>query len=87
VSLYKLTNNTEYPSIVADARESLKKLRGMHADVLLASHGFWFDLERKAARQREGAPNPFIDPGELGRHLTDMEEDLEQAFEAQEHQR
>ena len=87
VSPYKLTNNAEYPNLVADARRSLMKLRVMHADVLLASHGFWFDLERKAAREREGAPNPFIDPGELGRHLTDMENDLEQALEAQERQR
>jgi len=87
VSLYKLTNNTEYPNIVADARSSLMKLRGMHADVLLAAHGFWFDLEGKAARQKQGGPNPFIDPDELGRHLTEMEKDLEQALQAQERQR
>jgi metallo-beta-lactamase class B len=87
VSLYKLTNNAEYPNIVADARSSLMKLGGMHADVLLAAHGFWFDLAGKAARQREGAPNPFIDPGELGRHLTEMEQDLDQALQAQELQR
>ena len=87
VSLYKLTNNPQYPNIVADARSSLHKLRSMHADVLLASHGFWFDLEGKAARQKKGAPNPFIDPGELGRHLTEMEQDLEKALQAQERPR
>ena len=87
VSLYKLTNNIEYPNIVADARSSLMKLRGMHADVLLAAHGFWFDLEGKVTRQRVGAPNPFIDSGELGRHLNEMEQDLEQALLAQERQR
>lgn len=58
----------------------------MHADVLLAAHGFWFDLEDKAARQKAG-PNPFIDPNELGRHLTEVEQDLEQALQAQERQR
>jgi metallo-beta-lactamase class B len=87
VSLYKLTNNAQYPNIVAAARSSLMKLRSMHADVLLAAHGFWFDLKGKAARQREGAPNPFIDPGELARRLTEMEQDLEQALQAQERQR
>jgi metallo-beta-lactamase class B len=87
VSLYKLTNNVQYPSIVADARSSLLRLRSVHADVLLAAHGFWFDLEGKAARQREGATNPFIDPGELGRHLNEMEQDLEQALQAQERPR
>lgn len=87
VSPYKLTNNQQYPNIVDDTRETLMRLRSMHADVLLAAHGFWFDLEGKAARQKEGAPNPFIDPEELGRHLAEMEEDSEQALQAQERQR
>jgi metallo-beta-lactamase class B len=86
-SPYKLTNNDHYPSIAEDVRNSVTKLRGMHPDVLLASHGFWFDLEGKAARQKEGTPNPFIDPQELERHLTEMENDFEQAIQAQERQR
>jgi metallo-beta-lactamase class B len=87
VSPYKLTNNDHYPNIVEDARVSITRLRAMHADVFLAAHGFWFDLEGKAARQKDGAPNPFVDPAELGRHLTEMENDLNQALEAQERQR
>jgi metallo-beta-lactamase class B len=86
-SLYKLTNNDQYPNIVEDERTSLQKLRGMHVDVLLAAHGFWFDLGGKAARQKTGAPNPFIDPGELSRHIAEMEKDFEQALHAQERQR
>jgi metallo-beta-lactamase class B len=87
VSPYKLTNNDIYPNIIQDERNTLQKLRGMRADVLLASHGFYFDLQGKAARQKEGAANPFVDPGELGRHLAEMEKDFEQALEAQERQR
>ena len=87
VSPYKLTNNSAYPTIAEDARRSLIRLRDMHVDVLLAAHGFWFDLEGKAARQKEGGPNPFIDPAELGRHLNEMESDLQQALQAQERQR
>jgi len=87
VSPYKLTNNAAYPNIVEDVRNSFIKLRRMHVDVLLAAHGFWFDFEGKAARQKEGAPNPFFDPDELGRHLTEMEKDFEQALQAQERQR
>jgi metallo-beta-lactamase class B len=83
VSLYKLRNNDRYPNIVEDARNSLMRLRSLQPDVLLASHGFWFDLEGKAARQKPGAPNPFIDPSELGRHLTEMEKDLDQALQEQ----
>jgi metallo-beta-lactamase class B len=86
-SLYKLTNNDQYPNIVEDERGTLEKLRGMHADIMLASHGFYFDLAGKAARQKPGAPNPFVDPTELARHVVEMEKDLEQAFEAQERQR
>jgi len=87
VSPYKLTNNEIYPNIVEDVRNSFIKLRRMHADVFLAAHGFWFDFEGKGARQKEGAPNPFIDPDELGRHLSEMEKDFEQALQAQERQR
>ena len=87
VSLYKLTNNNEYSSIVEDERKTLQKLRGMRADVLLASHGFYFDLAGKAARQKPRAANPFVDPGELARHVAGMEKDLEDALQAQERQR
>ena len=87
VSPYKLTNNDHYPNIVQDAQDSLMRLRNLHVDVLLAPHDFYFNLQSKAARQKEGAPNPFIDPSELGRHLTEMETDFQQALEAQERQR
>ena len=86
-SSYKLTNNERYPNIVDDVRNTSTRLRGMHADVMLASHGFYFDLEGKAARQTEGSANPFIDAGELGRHLAEMEKDFEQALQSQERQR
>ncbi len=87
VSVYKLSNNDAYPNIVEDARNSLKKLSAMHADVMLASHGFYFDFERKAAQQKPGAPNPFVDPGELARHIAEMQKDLDDAVESQERQR
>jgi metallo-beta-lactamase class B len=86
-SLYKLTNNDKYPNIVQDTRDTLRRLRDMHADVLLAPHAFYFDLEGKAARQKAGAPNPFVDPGELGRHIAEMEKDFEETLQAQERQR
>ena len=87
VSPYKLTNNDEYPHIVEDARGSLQRLRAMHADVMLAPHSFYFDLEGKAARQKAGAGNPFVDSTELRRNLREMEKDFEEALQAQERQR
>jgi len=87
VSPYKLTNNDKYPHIADEERATLRKLRAMHADVMLAPHGFYFDLAGKASRQQTGAANPFVDPSELARHLDDMEKDFEQALEAQEGRR
>ena len=87
VSTYKLTNNERYPNVVGDARNTFTRLRAMRADVMLAPHGFYFDLEGKAARQTERSANPFIDAGELGRHLAEMEKDFEQALQSQERQR
>jgi metallo-beta-lactamase class B len=86
-SLYKLANNEKYPNIIDDVRGTLRKLRAMHADVMLATHGFYFDLEGKAARQKTGASNPFVDPNELSRHVAEMEKDFEEALQAQEQQR
>jgi len=92
VSPFKLTNNPVYPAVAADARRSITRLRSLRADVMLAAHGFWFDLTGKAARlaharKRGDGANPFVDPGELGRHLDEVERDLDASLAAQERER
>jgi hypothetical protein len=87
VSPYKLTNNERYPNIVSDVRDTFARLKGVHVDVMLASHAFYFDLESKVARQKQGSANPFVAPDELGHHLEEIEQDFEQALQAQERQR
>jgi metallo-beta-lactamase class B len=91
VSPFKLTNNPVYPAVLADTRRSMARVRSLPVDVFLAAHGFWFDLTGKAARLRKarqtGAANPFVDPGELGRHLDELERDLADALAAQERER
>jgi len=92
VSPFKLTNNPVYPAVAADARRSISRLRSVRADVMLAAHGLWFDLTGKAARlaqarKRGAGANPFVDPGELGRHLDEVERDLDEALAAQERER
>lgn len=87
VSPYKLNNNSKYPNVKEDARRTLTQLRGMRADVLLAPHGFYFNLQAKAARKKHSSENPFIDPNDVDRHLSEMERDFEQAVQAQERQR
>jgi metallo-beta-lactamase class B len=91
VSPFKLTNNPVYPAVVTDVRRSIARVRSLPVDVFVAAHGFWFDLTGKAARlaraRKTGAANPFVDPGELARHLDELERDLAESLEAQERAR
>jgi metallo-beta-lactamase class B len=62
---YRLVENSEYATIVDDYRASFEKLATLKPDVFLATHGSFFDLERKAVeRRRKTASNPFIAPDE-----------------------
>lgn len=51
-----------YPSINDDFRRTFATLHALPCDVFLFSHGGFFDLPGKRARQTPGAPNPFVDP-------------------------
>lgn len=68
-----------YPGMVAAYRTTFARVRGFEADVFLANHGNFFDLEGKRARQIAGDVNAFVDPGALLRFNGEME----QAFEAE----
>lgn len=77
VAANRLAPNPQYPGIVADYRRTFSRLKSIDADVFLAAHTEFFDLQGKRARMTEGAPNPFIDPPALAR-ITTM---FESAFE------
>jgi metallo-beta-lactamase class B len=62
-----------YPSIVADYRAGFARLKKMDADIFFAPHGNQFDLPDKLTKMKAGAPNPFIDPGELPRMVAKAE--------------
>jgi metallo-beta-lactamase class B len=49
----------------------------MQADIFLAPHGVQFGLADKLAKMKPGAPNPFIDPGELHRFLAKARSDYD----------
>jgi metallo-beta-lactamase class B len=72
-----LVNDAAYPNIQADYRASFAKLNAMQADIFLAPHGGQFDLDAKLAKMKPGAPNPFIDPGELHRFLAKARADYD----------
>ena len=73
---YKLVNNEKYPNIVNDYRESFRRLKAMHADIFLASHGSFFDLEAKRKAIGDGKANPFIVPGEFAAFMEGAEKDF-----------
>jgi len=74
----------QYPGIVADYRRTFAKLKTIKADVYLAPHAEFFDLDGKRARIAPGKPNPFIDDGELARAIPPFEKAFDAALAAQE---
>jgi metallo-beta-lactamase class B len=76
----QLLNNPRYPSIVADYERSFAALRALPCDVFLAPHGDFFQLTAKRAKMTSGAPNPFIDPSELGRFVDRSEQAFREAL-------
>jgi hypothetical protein len=78
--------------VAADAQRSIARLRQVPADVMLGAHGSWFDLTGKAtrlaqARKRGDPANPFVDPGQLRRHLDEVAKELDESLAAQERER
>lgn len=63
-----------YPGMADNYRASFAKVRGMQADVFLANHDIFFDLHKKRARQLAGERDAFVDPGELQRFNSAMEQ-------------
>jgi len=75
-----LVGNKDYPQIQDDYVHSFQVLKGLHADVFVASHTGMYQMAEKYAR-REKAPfraNPFIDPEGYREHV----ESAEKAFYA-----
>ena len=61
-SEYRLTDNPRYPGAVSDYRRQFAILKSLPVDVFLASHGNFFDLQKKrAALGSDGKGNPFVD--------------------------
>jgi metallo-beta-lactamase class B len=68
-----------YPGMISDFRATFARVGAMQADVLLANHANFFDLEAKRARQIAGDANAFVDP----QALPTFNAELADAFEAE----
>ncbi len=84
VAANRLAPHPQYPGIVDDYRKTFARLKTIKADVYLAPHAEFFDLDAKRARMAPGKPNPFIDKGELARAIPPFEKAFDAALAAQE---
>ena len=60
---YRLVENTAYPQIAEDYERMWRVLKSLPCDIFLGAHGSYFGLEEKYRLLKEGAANPFVDPG------------------------
>lgn len=83
VALNKLVTNPTYPGIVADYRKTFARAKDMKVDVLLAPHPEMYKMPEKRARIADGAPNPFVDPGEFNAYAATLEKAFEEGLAKQ----
>ena len=72
-----------YFGIVADYRKTFARAKDMKVDVLLAPHPEMYKMAEKRAKLAEGAPNPFVSPGEFNAYAATLEKAFEDALAKQ----
>ncbi|MEH2469357.1 metallo-beta-lactamase class B [Nitrobacteraceae bacterium AZCC 2161] len=80
VALNRLVGNPTHPGIVEDYRATYAKIRTMKIDVLLGPHPEVYGMQAKRAQMKDGAPNPFVQPGELAAYAVTLEQDFDKAL-------
>lgn len=83
VALNKLVGHPTYPGIVEDYRATFAKAKAMHPDVLLGPHPEVYNMQEKRAQMKDGAPNPFVKPGELATYVAGLEQDFDKQLAKQ----
>jgi metallo-beta-lactamase class B len=71
---YRLVDNPKYPTIVEDYEHSIAVAKRLRADVFLAPHSEFFDLQGRYARLQAGDAKAFVDPTALRKYVADAEE-------------
>ncbi len=80
---YLLVNNPKYPQIAADYAKGFQVLHALPCDIFLGAHGAYFDMDKKLAHLRPGAPNPFIDPTGYRAYIDEREQAFRQELARQ----
>jgi metallo-beta-lactamase class B len=85
VALNKLVGHPTHPGIVDDYRSTYAKAKAMapKVDVLLGPHPEVYGMQAKREQMKDGAPNPFVKPGELGTYVAGLETDFDKALAKQ----
>jgi metallo-beta-lactamase class B len=83
VALNRLATNPTYPGIVTDYRKTFARAKDMKVDILLAPHPEMYKMPEKRAKLADGAPNPFINPGEFKDYAATLEKAFEDALAKQ----
>jgi len=83
VALNRLVGNPTHSGIVGDYRATYAKVKAMKIDVLLGPHPEVYGMQAKRARTKDGAPNPFVNPGENVTYVTTLEQDFDKQLARQ----
>lgn len=83
VALNKLVGKPTHPTIIEDYRRTFARARDIKPDVFLAPHPEMFGMKEKRAQIRDGAPNPFVKPGEFNAYAATMERAFEETLQKQ----
>ena len=83
VALNRLVGNPTYSGIVADYKKTFARARDMKVDVLLAPHPEMYRMQDKRAMLSDGAPNPFVNPGEFNAYAATLEKAFDDALAKQ----
>jgi metallo-beta-lactamase class B len=83
VALNRLVGNPTHAGIVDDYRSTYAKAKAMKIDVLLGPHPEVYGMQAKRAAMKDGAPNPFVKPGELNAYAATLEQDFDKQLAKQ----
>jgi len=83
VALNRLVGNPTHAGIVDDYKSTYAKVKAMKIDVLLGPHPEVYGMQAKRAQMKDGAPNPFVQPGELATYAATLEADFDKALARQ----
>lgn len=77
VALNRLVGQPTHPGIVEDYRKTFTRVNDLKLDVFLAPHPEMYGMADKRAAFRDGAPNPFVKPGEFATFIAGLEKDFD----------